>query len=319
MATSHTMNRRTLFKSLATLGGLTAVGCAGRLSAVTPPAPSASRPRRVPFVEVADGTRLYLKDWGDGPPIVLIAPWSLHSGWWDYQMPFLAGRGFRCIAPDRRGHGRSTEPGSGYEFDTLADDLAAVFEQLDLRDVTLVGHSMGCAEVVRYLSRHGSSRVARLALIATITPFTVRTPENPGGVPREVLESARVSLAQDRGKPIADAAGAFFGTSKNTVSAATMEWWVRMMMDQCSLHAMTELHRVFTETDFRADLRALKVRTRLIHGDSDTSTPFAFTGERTAALIENCEVKLYKDAAHGLPVTHKDQLNADLLAFARSA
>lgn len=233
-------------------------------------------------------------------------------------MPALVDQGFRCVALDRRGHGRSTAPSEGYEFDTLADDLAAVFEDLDLHEVTLVGHSMGCGEVVRYLSRHGTARVSRVVLVATITPFTLKTSDNPEGVERSALESGRVSLAKDRHAQIAKAANDFFGASKNTVSETTKDWWVRMMLDDCSLKVMIDLHRVFTETDFRTELRAMKLPTMIIHGDSDTSTPFARTGERTAKLLPSCRVKIYENAAHALPITHKEQLNADLIAFARS-
>lgn len=232
-------------------------------------------------------------------------------------MADLAGRGLRCVAYDRRGHGRSGDPSHGYNFDTLADDLAAVIEQLDLHDVTLVSQSMGCGEIVRYLSRHGSSRVARVVLVSTITPFVLKTNDNPEGTDRATLEYVRKMLSKDRPSPIAAAAPGFFGTSKNRVSQEIMDWWVRMMVDGCSLKTMLDLHRMFTETDFRPELPRISVPTLLIHGDNDTSTPIEATARRTAPLIPGCQLKVYEGAAHGLPITHADQLNADLLAFAK--
>jgi pimeloyl-ACP methyl ester carboxylesterase len=272
------------------------------------------------FVEARDGTRLFCRDWGSGRPLVFAAPWALNSGWWEYQTTWLAAHGLRCVSYDRRGHGRSSEPAHGYEFDTLADDLATVIERLDLRDITLVGHSMGCGEVVRYLTRHGSGhgtrRVARAALVATITPFILKTADNPDGVDKSVFEAGRAALSKDRPQQIAKAAPGFFGAPANSVSAEIMNWWTRMLVDQCSLKVMLQLHRVFTETDFRPELRKITVPTLLIHGDSDTSAPIDFTARRTAPLIPDCRLKIYEKAAHGLPFTHMDQLNADLLEFA---
>ena len=233
-------------------------------------------------------------------------------------MADLAGRGLRCVAYDRRGHGRSGESNRGYEFDTLADDLAAVLEQLDLHDLTLVGQSVGCGEIVRYLSRHASNRVARVALVSTITPFILKTDDNPEGVDRATLEYVRKVLSKDRPHPIAAAAPAFFGAPKNNVSQEIMDWWVRMMVDQCSLKVMLDLHRTFTETDFRPELRKISVPTLLIHGDKDTSSPIETTARKTAPLISGCQLKVYEGAAHGLPITHADRLNADLIAFANS-
>jgi pimeloyl-ACP methyl ester carboxylesterase len=233
-------------------------------------------------------------------------------------MADLAGRGLRCIAYDRRGHGRSADPGKGYEFDTLADDLAEVVEQLDLRDATLVGHSMGCAEIVRYLSRQPVRRVARAVLIGTITPLTVKRADNPAGVDESVLEKSRMALARDRPHQIASAAPSFFGAPPNVVSSEMMDWWVRLMLDQCSLRVMLDLHRVFTTTDFRADLRRINAPVLLVHGKRDTSALIDLTAHRTVPLIPHCELKVYEDAAHGLPITHMEQLNAELLAFART-
>lgn len=314
------MDRREVLKSVAGAAAATGVAAAGARSDAAEGLGIAGPKRRArpapAFVEARDGTSLFYRDWGTGRPALFVAPWALGSAWWEYQMTHLAGQGVRCVGYDRRGHGRSGEPAAGYEFDTLADDLAAVVHRLDLRDLVLVGHSMGCGEVVRYLSRHGAGRVARVVLIAPITPFTLKTADNPDGVERGVLEAGRATLARDRPGAIAGAAAAFFGP-KNAVSAAMMEWWTATILQQCSLRVMLELHRVSTGTDFRPDLGAIRIPTLVVHGDSDTSTPLEFTGRRTARLIAGSELKVYEGAAHGLPITHMDRLNADLLAFVK--
>jgi pimeloyl-ACP methyl ester carboxylesterase len=241
----------------------------------------------------------------------------MNSTWFDYQIAALSSRGLRCIGYDRRGHGRSPEPAGGYDFDTLADDLEAVVEQLDLRDVTLVGQSMGCGEIARYLSRR-PARVARAVLVSTITPLLLKTADNPDGIDEAIFEQGRKQLAADRVHQIAKAAPDFFGIPHNTVSAEIMQWWTRIIVDQCSLRVMLDLHRAFTRTDFRADLRRIAVPVLLIHGDRDKSTIMDRTARRTAPLIADCEFKVYENAAHGLPFTHAEQLNADIHAFAKA-
>jgi pimeloyl-ACP methyl ester carboxylesterase len=248
--------------------------------------------------------------------MLFVAPWGLNTEWFEYQMSYLAGHGMRCVGYDRRGHGRSSEPASGYDFDTLADDMAGVFDQLDLRDVTLVGQSMGCGEIVRYLSRHGSGRVSRVVLISTITPFIMKTVDNPDGDDEATLEQLPAALSMDRAHVIAAAIPSFFGEPMNKVSPETADWWVRSMVDRCSLWVMIELQRMFTRTDFRPELRTITTPTLLIHGDHDVSTPIAKTGRKTAELIPGCHLKVYENAAHGLTITHKDRLSADLLSFA---
>jgi len=313
------MRRRSLLKSVVGISasaGLIALGKANGASKGSLLASAGKQPRPRQFIEAADGTNLFFRDWGNGRPLVFAAPWGLNSSWWEYQMADLAGRGLRCVGYDRRGHGRSGEPSHGYEFDTLAGDLAAVVEQLDLRNITLVGQSLGCGEVIRYLSCHGSNRVARIVLVSTITPFVLKTDDNPDGVDRATLETVRKVLSNDRPHPIAAAAPAFFGAPKNRVSQEIMDWWVRMMVDGCSLKTMLDLQRMFTETDFRPELRKISVPTLLIHGDNDTSTPIETTARKTVPLIPGCQLRVYEGAAHGLPITHADQLNADLLAFA---
>lgn len=313
------MRRRSLLKSVVGMSasaGLIALGKANGASRESPLASAGEQPRTKQFIEAADGTNLFFRDWGTGRPLVFAAPWGLNSSWWEYQMADLAGRGLRCVSYDRRGHGRSGEPTHGYEFNTLADDLAAVVEQLDLRNITLVGQSLGCGEAVRYLSRHGSNRVARVVLVSTITPFVIKTDDNPDGVDRAALETVRKVLSKDRPHPIAAAAPAFFGAPKIRVSQEIMDWWVRMIVDGCSIKTMLDLQRMFTETDFRPELR--RMPTLLIHGDNDASTPIETTARKTVPLIPGCQLKVYEGAAHGLRITHADQLNADLMAFAMS-
>ena len=308
------MERRDLFSLAALAVGSSALT---RVSAKEhTQTPSSTRLR--PVVQAADGTRLHYEDWGSGPTIVFIAPWALDSGWWEYEVAALMGQGVRCVALDRRGHGRSDPASRGLDFDTLADDIGAAMAQLDLRDVTLVGHSMGCAEVVRYVTRHRAARVKRIVLVATITPFLLKTPDNPTGVDTAVLDRGRSALAKDRPHQIAISADTFFGAPRNAVSQEVKDWWTRMMVDRCSLMTMLELHRVFTTTDFRPELPRIGIPTLLIHGDADASAPLDMTSRRTAALIPNCELKIYENAAHGLPVTHAERLAADLLAYVKS-
>jgi non-heme chloroperoxidase len=316
------MHRRGLLKSVAAFIAGTGLFEWDKVNALNTGRVAASeaekKPRAIQFIEAADGTNLFFRDWGTGQPMVFVAPWGLNSAWWEYQMADLAGRGLRCVGYDRRGHGRSGEPSRGYEFNTLADDLSAVIEQLDLHKITLVGQSLGCGEVVRYVSRHGSNRIARIVLVSTITPFVLKTDDNPEGVDQTVLHNVRRVLSQDRPHPIVAAAPAFFGAPKNRVSQEIMDWWARMMVDGCSLKTMLDLQRMFTETDFRPELRRIAVPTLLIHGDNDTSTPIETTARKTAPLIPGCQLKVYEGAAHGLPITHAEQLNADLLAFTKS-
>ncbi|HKW35266.1 MAG TPA: alpha/beta hydrolase [Candidatus Acidoferrum sp.] len=313
------MDRRSVLKSVvATVAGvgLSGVGDGAAVAKEKKTRMSRAKGQSMPFIETSDGVRLFYRDWGKGEPLVFLAPWGLHSDWWEHQMADLVGHGMRCIAYDRRGHGRSVEPAGGYEFDTLADDLSAVIEQLDLRGVTLVGQSVGCGELVRYVSRHGTRRITRIAMVAPIAPITVKTLDNPDGVESGYLEKVREALCQDRPHAIAGAAPAFFGVPKNPVSAEMMQWWTDMLL-QCSLRVLLELHRAFTVTDFRPDLSTISLPTVIIHGDNDTSTPIDLTGRKVARLISGSELKVYENAAHGLPITHMDRLNRDLFAFAK--
>jgi non-heme chloroperoxidase len=270
------------------------------------------------FIPARDGTRLFCRDWGEGNPVVFAAPWALGCDWWEYQMAFLADRGLRCVAYDRRGQDHSDQPREGYDFDTLSDDLATIIATLDLRQVTLVAHSMGAAEAVRYLSRHGTARAQRLVLIAPITPGVSKSSQRADGFDPALHAKVRAALATDRPGNIAAAAASFFNSPANTVSSEMMQWWVQLML-RCPLNVMLTLHRAFTEADFTADLAALKSPTLIIHGDKDTSAPLELTGRPSALLISGSRLEIYAGAGHGLPISHMQRLNGDLLTFVRSS
>jgi non-heme chloroperoxidase len=277
--------------------------------------PSGVAPRPT-LIESRDKTRIHFRDWGAGRPVVFVAPWGLCSDWWDIPVLAFSERGWRCVAFDRRGHGRSDDPCRGYDFDTLADDIAAVMGALDLQNIVLVGHSMGGAEVVRYLTRYRSHRVTHAVLIAPTTPFTMKTDDNPSGAPREVLEKTRESLKHDLPHRVAEAAPDFFGVPKNSVSIETMDWWSRQFLDRCSIKVLSELYKVMTETDFRPELRTIQTPTLILHGDIDKSAPLESTGRPTHELIANSRLLVYENAAHALPCTHTDRMLADIVAFA---
>jgi non-heme chloroperoxidase len=306
------MHRRLALQSVATAisGGFFALS--------RPPAQAmAGAPRARAFVEAADGTRLAVRDWGNssGRPILFVAPWALCAGWWDRPMTALAAQGWRCLAFDRRGHGRSDEPGRGYDFDTLADDIASVLDSRDLQNVVIVGHSMGGAEVVRYVTRHHSRRVTRVVLIAPTTPITLKTDDNPDGATREKLETSRQNLIKDPHHQVASAAADFFAATLNKTPAEAMEWWTRMIVD-VPLKVLIDLHKLMTETDFRPELRTLATPTLIVHGDRDVSANLEKTSRRTQQLIPNSKLIVDEDAGHGLPFTHLDRLIADITAFA---
>lgn len=274
----------------------------------------APRTPRTPMVTADDGTQLYCKDWGDGQPVVFISSWSANADMWQYQMAPMAAAGFRCVAYDRRGHGRSGQPSTGFDYTTLADDLAAVIDDRDLRAATLVGHSMAAGEIVRYVSRHGAGRVARIVLIAPTTPFVLQTPDNPDGVPNAIFEQTRAQFAADFPGWLADNADPFFVPE----TSLAMRAWVLSLSLQCSLIAALGCNHAFSETDFRIELPKISVPTLVIHGDKDASTPLELTGRKTAKLIPGAELKVYEGAPHGLMFTHTEHLNRDLIAFARS-
>lgn len=297
-------------------GGLLAASPASAPNAQSASRQSASRQGGRPtadFIQTEDGTRLAYKDWGDGKPVVFLHAWALPSQMWDYQLAPLCEQGLRCIAYDRRGHGRSSLPGTGYDADTLADDLAAVLEELDLHDVSLVGHSFASGEIVRYMTRHGPARIAKIVLVApAATPFKLKTADNPTGIPGEQLEYFRSKVLQHDFPGWLEANKAPFFTAD---TSPAMQNWVLQLMHGTPLRVAVELNRAMTMTDFRPELRKISVPTLVIHGDKDVSAPIDLTARPNAAQILNAELKIYEGAPHGLFLTHKDRLNADLLTF----
>lgn len=304
------MHRRHVLKS--------AAASAAGLAAAGGEAVRAGNVFQAPSVRTRDRTNLFYKEWGMGKPVVFVHGWAINSDMWQYQMAYLAARNLRCVAYDRRGHGRSGQPGRGYDYDTLADDLAALIEHLDLREVTLVGHSMGGGEIVRYLSRHGAGRVARAVLLSTTTPFPLKTADNPDGVEEARFEELRAALGKDAPQWFASGAPGFFGAGLPgySVSPEMSQWGVGLCL-QTSLKALIDCNRAVAGTDFRGELRKVTVPTLVIHGDSDQSAPLDLTGRKTARLIPGSQLKVYEGAPHGLFITHMERLNGDLLAFAK--
>lgn len=267
-----------------------------------------------------DGTRIFYKDWGTGTPVVFCHGWPLTSDSWESQMMFLATNGYRCIAHDRRGHGRSSQSWNGNDMDTYADDLAQLIESLDLIAVTLVGFSAGGGEVARYVGRHGTNRLARIALISAVTPLMLKTDANPGGMPMESFDKIRLGCLADRSQFYKDLAGGhFFGANRPgaKVSQGMMDsFWRQGML---AGHKNTyDCIQAFSETDFTEDLLKFDLPTLIVHGDDDQVVPIGASGLRSAKLVRNATLKIYAGAPHGLTDTHKDQLNADLLAFLKA-
>lgn len=270
-------------------------------------------------ITTQDGTEIYYKDWGSGQPILFSHGWPLDADMWDAQMLFFASRGYRAIAFDRRGFGRSSQPWTGYDYDTFADDIAALIDQLDLKDVTLVGFSMGGGDVTRYIGRHGSARVAKLALLGAVTPIFGQTADNPEGVKAEVFSGIRAGLAADRAQFIDDFSTVFFGTNRpgTKVSPGVLKQTLFIAL-HASIKGTIDCVTAFAETDFRPDMAKIDVPTLVVHGDDDQVVPFEATGKRAAALVKGSTLKVYAGAPHALATTHADQLNEDLLAFVKS-
>lgn len=309
------MNRRGVLAAVATSVTLRSEADARGIAAPGPTTTRSSSSRAgANSIETADGARLFYRSWGQGRPIVFVAAWALSSQAWQYQMVSLASQGFRCIAFDRRGHGRSSDPGVGYDLDTLADDVASVITQLDLTDVTLVGHSLGAAESVRYLTRHGTGRVARLLLIAPTTPCLARSQDNPDGIEPRVFAGMREAFAEDFPGIVANNIQPFV----NPATSAALTQWVMRMMGECSLQALIDCNRHFVAADFRGELPELHLKTLIVQGDADASAPLDLTGRKTAALLPNATLRIYEGAPHGLIFTHMKRLNEDLADFARS-
>ena len=279
-----------------------------------------SQTRAVPYITAEDGAQLFFKDWGcDGSPVVFSHGWPLNADAWDAAALHLATRGHRAIAHDRRGHGRSSQTWHGNEMDTYADDLATLLGTLDLRDLTLVGHSTGGGELVRYLARHGSGRVTRLVLVAAVPPLMLQSDDNPQGLPGDTFDALRSGEVADRAqlyRSLAD--GPFFGHNRtHDVSQGVRDtFWLQSMA--CGHRAAYECIAAFSATDFRADLAAVDVPTLVIHGDDDQIVPFEVGGKRTADLVAGAVLKVYQGRPHGLPDTDRDRLHGDLLTFINS-
>jgi len=267
-----------------------------------------------------DGTQIYYKDWGSGPVVSFSHGWPLSSDAWEAQMFFLASNGYRCIAHDRRGHGRSSQPWNGNDMDTYADDLNELFTALDLKNVTMVGHSTGGGEVARYIGRHGSKRVAKAVLMGAVPPIMVKSPNNPVGLPMEVFDGFRKAYLADRAQFFLDvASGPFFNFNRPGAKVSQgliQSWWSQGMM---SGHKNAyDCIKAFSETDFTEDLKKIDVPTLIIHGDDDQIVPIQGSALLSAKLVKGAQLKIYKGGSHSLGDTAKDELNADLLAFLKS-
>jgi non-heme chloroperoxidase len=269
------------------------------------------------FITTKDGTEIYYKDWGTGQPIVFSHGWPLNADSWESQMFFLASHGYRTIAHDRRGHGRSSQPWNGNEMNTYADDLAELIETLELKDAALIGFSTGGGEVARYVGRHGTKRVAKAALISSVPPLMLKTEKNPGGLPLEVFDGLRANSIADRSQLYKDlASGPFFGANRagSKVSQGMMDSFWRQGM-QAGHKSAYDCIKAFSETDFTEDLKKFDIPTLILHGDDDQIVPIGAAALAAAKLVKGTILKVYPGAPHGLTDTHKEQLNADLLAF----
>jgi non-heme chloroperoxidase len=267
-------------------------------------------------IALKDGTEIFYKDWGSGQPVVFSHGWPLDADAWDDQLFFVASNGFRGIAHDRRGGGRSTQTWDGHDMDTYADDLGALIDTLDLHDVVLVGHSTGGGEVTRYIGRHGTSRLSKVVLVGAIPPLMLKTPANPGGLPIEAFDAIRQGLLQDRSQFYEDLSATFYGANRpgSNVSEGVREaFWLMCM--QVGLKAAHDCVRAFSETDLTEDLKMFDVPTLIVHGDDDQIVPIADSAMLSSKIVKGAELKVYPGAPHGLTTTHKDQFNTDLLAF----
>jgi len=267
-------------------------------------------------ITLRDGTRIYYKDWGKGQPVVFSHGWPLSADAWEDQMVFLGLRGYRCIAHDRRGHGRSSQPWDGNDMDTYADDLAAVVESLDLRDAIHVGHSTGGGEVARYIGRHGTERVAKAVLIGAVPPLMLKTASNPGGLPMEAFDAVRKGVLADRSQFFKDLTTPFYGANRpgaNVSQGVRDGFWMQGMM--AGFKGVIDCIKAFSETDFTDDLKKIDVPTLIMHGDDDQIVPIGASALLSAKLVKGSTLKVYPGLSHGMCAVNKDQINTDLLAF----
>ncbi len=270
-------------------------------------------------ITTQDGTQIFYKDWGQGQPIVFHHGWPLSGDDWDTQMQFFLQQGYRVIAHDRRGHGRSTQTSGGHEMDTYAADVAALVQKLDLRDAIHVGHSTGGGEAVRYVAKHGKDRVAKLAILGAVPPIMVKSDKNPGGTPIEVFDGFRKDLAANRAGLYWNVPMPFYGFNREGTpidEAIRQNWWRQAMMGATNAHY--ECIKAFSETDFTEDLRSITVPTLVMHGDDDQIVPIADSALLSSKLLKNGTLKVYKGFPHGMATTHADVINKDLLAFFKS-
>ena len=288
-------------------------------SAAASAAPAKAASHGVDSVTVKDGTRIHYKDWGSGPPVVFSHGWPLQGDAWEDQMMFLASHGYRVIAHDRRGHGLSSQPWNGNDMDTYADDLATLIDTLDLKGATLVGHSTGGGEVAHYVGRHGTKRVAKVVLVGAVPPQMVKSPTNPNGLPMSVFDGIRAAVLADRSQFFKDLSLPFYGYNREGAKPSQGvrdTFWAQGM--QCGIKNAYDCIKQFSEVDYTADLKKIDVPTLIVHGSDDQIVPIDASGKASAKIIKNAKLLIYEGAPHGLPTTHKDKLNADLLAFLKS-
>jgi len=274
----------------------------------------------MPTITAKDGVEIFYKDWGAGQPIVFSHGWPLSSDDWDAQMMFFVSQGFRVIAHDRRGHGRSTQVSDGHDMEHYADDLAALTDELNLKDAVHVGHSTGGGEVIHYVARHGEGRVAKAAILSAVPPLMVKTDANPGGLPKDVFDGFQKQLAASRSQFYYDvAAGPFYGYNRPGAKPSEpviWNWWRQGMMGGAKAHYDGIV--AFSQTDFTADLKKISIPVLVMHGDDDQIVPYADSAPLSAKLLKNGTLKTYNGFPHGMPTTHAETINADLLAFIRS-